>query len=397
MPNRNKKRNNHFYNNNNNNQNNNLNGGGGVRKGNNGYRNNRKFYLNPNIISSMSDDEVTTRSNERNGENGFNNRGSSERKGGNNRGKKMVDKFKDMGRQRPKMKLGDDDSESIKALLSSKPHCQVSNMPADVFNLIITYVQNYFTCYDTNREGLLGAYNKMCTFSLCINQGNATAYRSFKYDENVLKENRNLKRIVGNAEHHVEKRFKLQHRGYIDTLAQICKLPATEHDPRSFKLDIVYFTPTMIKYSLSGVFKEGKATDKVRPLRSFHRVFVCIPDSVSQMTIINEQFIISTLTTEQHTLYFSAPPEDKTTSSMSSTDITPAATTANPSTSQPLAAPQFQGLTEQQSLMLQQFSAQSRLNHEWSKHCLEHVNWNFDEAAKAFVQFKESIPKDAYI
>ena len=85
------------------------------------------------------------------------------------------------------------------------------------------------------------------------------------------------------------------------------------------------------------------------------------------MTIINEQFIISTLTTEQHTLYFSAPPEDKTTSSMSSTDITPAATTANPSTSQPLAAPQFQGLTEQQSLMLQQFSAQSRLNHEWSK------------------------------
>ena len=108
----------------------------------------------------------------------------------------------------------------------------------------------------------------MCTFSLCINQGNATAYRSFKYDENVLKENRNLKRIVGNAgklfeyqkpyeklgnqsclyflDYHVEKRFKLQHRGYIDTLAQICKLPATEHDPRSFKLDIVYFTVRFI-------------------------------------------------------------------------------------------------------------------------------------------------------
>lgn len=100
------------------------------------------------------------------------------------------------------MKLGDDDSESVKPLLPSKPHCQVSNMPADVFNLIVTYVQNYFTCYDTNREGLLGAYNKMCTFSLSINQGNAAAYRTFKYEENVLKENRNLKRIVGNGGRH---------------------------------------------------------------------------------------------------------------------------------------------------------------------------------------------------
>jgi hypothetical protein len=37
----------------------------------------------------------------------------------------------------------------------------------------------------------------------------------------------------------------------------------------------------MITFSLSGVFKEGKHSDKVRPLRSFHRVFVCIPDTSS--------------------------------------------------------------------------------------------------------------------
>ena len=37
----------------------------------------------------------------------------------------------------------------------------------------------------------------------------------------------------------------------------------------------------MITFSLSGVFREGKKTDKVRPLRSFHRVFVCIPDTTN--------------------------------------------------------------------------------------------------------------------
>lgn len=141
---------------------------------------------------------------------------------------------------------------------------------------------------------------------------NTCAYRQIKFDEFLTKENRNLKRIPGNdgqlnsdnylysgeililisnvflvnkiyiKEHHREKRFRLQHTGYIDTLAQLCKLPATEHDPRSFKLDIDFFSPNMIKFSLSGVYKEGKVTDKVRPYRSFHRAFVCIPDPAAQ-------------------------------------------------------------------------------------------------------------------
>jgi hypothetical protein len=29
--------------------------------------------------------------------------------------------------------------------------------------------------------------------------------------------------------------------------------------------------------------------------------------------------------------------------------------------------------------------------------CLEYANWNFEEAAKAYAQFKDSIPQDAYI
>lgn len=408
----------YYHNGNNGNQNNqnqpqhhsNLSGGGGVRKSHNNFnKGGRKMYINPSIICSLSDDEATTRAQNNDRQNGFNNRSSCERKSNkNNRGKHMAEKFKDMGRQRTKFSIGDDDADK-KPLLPSKPHCQISNLPADVFNIIVSYVQNYFTCFDTNREGLLGAYNKQCTFSLSVNQSNTVAYRQFKFDDIILKENRNLKRIPGNDEHHREKRFRLQHNGYIDTLAFLCKMPATEHDPRSFKLDIDFFSPNMIKFSLSGVYKEGKPTDKVRPLRSFHRVFVCIPDPTSQMHIVNEQYTISHLTDGQHKSYYSTPSE----SSSSRNQQQDSMNTTPPLVQQPSqvnssqatvpvlqdiqTSPFIVGLNEQQILMLQQFSTQSRLNFEWSKYCLEHVNWIFEEGVKAFVTFKESIPKDAYI
>ena len=63
---------------------------------------------------------------------------------------------------------------------------------------VLNKQNSYFTCFDTNRQGLLGAYNQKCTFSLTLNLGNNNCYRQFKFDEHSIKENRNLKRIVGN-------------------------------------------------------------------------------------------------------------------------------------------------------------------------------------------------------
>jgi hypothetical protein len=76
-------------------------------------------------------------------------------------------------------------------------------------------------------------------------------------------------------------------------------MPTTEHDPRSFKLDNTTFSQQMIIFSVTGVFKEGKASDRVRPLRSFQRIFVCIPDINTKMSIVNEQYIIGNVTSEQ--------------------------------------------------------------------------------------------------
>lgn len=41
----------------------------------------------------------------------------------------------------PKLSIGDSDSDVKKNLIESKPHCQISNLPTDVFDLIVNYVQ----------------------------------------------------------------------------------------------------------------------------------------------------------------------------------------------------------------------------------------------------------------
>ena len=45
------------------------------------------------------------------------------------------------GIAKPKLSIGDTDTEISKKLIESKPHCQISNLPKDVFDLIVNYVQ----------------------------------------------------------------------------------------------------------------------------------------------------------------------------------------------------------------------------------------------------------------
>jgi hypothetical protein len=45
-----------------------------------------------------------------------------------------------------KFSIGDTDDSIKKALIESRPHCKLSCLPDDVFNLIINYVQKYAIC-----------------------------------------------------------------------------------------------------------------------------------------------------------------------------------------------------------------------------------------------------------
>lgn len=68
------------------------------------------------------------------------------------------------------------------------------------------------------------------------------------------------------------------HRGQFDIVASIKKMPHTEHDSNSLKLDCGYFQPNMITFSLTGVLREGKPDSQhQRPYRNFQRTLICVP------------------------------------------------------------------------------------------------------------------------
>ncbi len=89
------------------------------------------------------------------------------------------------------------------------------------------------------------------------------------------------------------------HVGNIDIVAFLNKFPATEHDCNTLKLDTSFFADNMLKLSVIGIFREGKTTDKVRPMRSFQRVFTCVPVDNERIAIANEQLTITNLSHEQ--------------------------------------------------------------------------------------------------
>lgn len=89
-----------------------------------------------------------------------------------------------------------------------------------------------------------------------------------------------------------EKKFRLIKQGHLETVNFLTKMPKTEHEPSSFKLDSCFYSENLISFEISGVFREGASSENVRPLRCFSKVFVCIPDPSSQLFQFYFKFIL---------------------------------------------------------------------------------------------------------
>lgn len=193
-------------------------------------------------------------------------------------------------------KIGDTNNEEVKPLLPSQPYCRLASMSEDVFNLVVAFMQQYFTCFDKSRDELLAAYHSKAFYSISFNlkSNAATTKRAARFGSYV-RESRNLQYIKNE-----ERAFELLHRSNIDIVAWLKKLPKTDHLSTSFKLDITSFQHHMITFSMSGIYKElVEERGYSGSLRAFHRTFVCVPVSSSQMIIVNEQTIISNLSDQQ--------------------------------------------------------------------------------------------------
>ena len=81
------------------------------------------------------------------------------------------------------------------------------------------------------------------------------------------------------------------------------------------------------------------------------------------MTIVNEQFIISNISHDQYKTYFA----EKMSAQATNTQLEISSASNINVAQNKIVPPELTGLNEQKALMIQEFSAQSRLNFEWSR------------------------------
>uniref|UniRef100_A0A803KBJ7 Uncharacterized protein n=1 Tax=Xenopus tropicalis TaxID=8364 RepID=A0A803KBJ7_XENTR len=238
----------------------------------------------------------------------------------------------------------------------------------DLRAFLVPFVSRYFTIYDsTQRQQLLPLYheNCCCSFSLpnvllphiCVEQA-----------KEYLKENRNLLRVKRAA-----LRQQLMKYNRLQVVGFLCNLPRTEHDLSSFTLDVWFQTPSLIGFSVAGIFKEESPKWK-KLCRSFRRSFLIVPAMEACAQILNDQLVIINSYVDQY--------EDK----------------CGPASPDPGSPGSNVALCDGNMAVLRNFSESTGMKVEWALKCLEDNNWNVEQAQDVFSLLKEkgTIPQDAF-
>lgn len=133
--------------------------------------------------------------------------------------------------------------------------------------------------------------------------------------------------------------------------------------------------------TVAGLFKE---LDAKETLRFFNRTFVIVPQG-SGYCIRNEQLHIGNPTDLQEKRAFSPI----------ANEVSVSAPPAGPSNVPP---PYLEPSEEIKHNMFVALSQQTNMNAEWSRKCLEEVQWNFNNALAAFQEFFKhgQIPPEAF-
>ncbi|XP_029634622.1 nuclear RNA export factor 1 [Octopus sinensis] len=265
-------------------------------------------------------------------------------------------------------------------------------MNADVQNLLVKFLKQYYLIYDSdNRQALVDAYHDQAIFSFaCI--FNRALGKQPSLNE-YISESRNLLKLnAGRRDKHLKV-------GRVNVVSQLRLLPGTQHDLNSFHIDVQHLSRTLLIFSVFGIFKETESKGEP-PIRTFSRMFITTPQQ-DGIVIVNDMLTISNATSEQIQSAFKTPaptPSSSPTqggSALVETVNTPPAPLTLPNAT----AACNVSLTEIQKEMVSQFSVQSEMNAEYSLQCLQQNNWEYEKAAQVFLNLKTNgkIPLEAFI
>lgn len=261
--------------------------------------------------------------------------------------------------------------------------------PPEIEPQVSSFINSYFSSYDSNRQNLLDSYSSKAQFSLTVEDFTPpgsrfnpmlapTAYKDL---------NRNLLKLSHRSEETAPRRLLLK-QSKMDIIMLLQSLPRTHHDSSSLTADAFYIQTRgqqVLQVSLRGVFMEPDA----HVGRNFNRVFLLGPqENVSwpfailhDMLHIGSSFVmeIAQLSAASPSILSSpAPYQPPAPQSLSFAFSLGAASSAPSSSSNPQ--------TEQQIMSL---AAQTNVAPQLAKEALERANFNFDSAAAMLIQFKQ--------
>ncbi|XP_054731276.1 nuclear RNA export factor 1 [Anastrepha obliqua] len=267
--------------------------------------------------------------------------------------------------------------------------------------IIRQFLEQYFLIFDSdNRQPLLDAYHDQAMLSLLVPPASQVGRleKYWRYNRSLLRQNTDD-----------NTRLRLLRFGRLAVVSMLAELPKTKHYPRSFTVDLTLFTPKMIVFTVAGLFKDidGDSED----LRYFQRQYIIVPAG-SGFCIRNEMVLI-TVATQSQVRFFKKSIEPTATAQVNneaaiqssglSSSLQSRLQINQPSTSA-VAAATLQstqvGVDETTKIqMVQTLSAQSNMNIEWSKKCLEETNWDYNHAAFVFDKLhkENKIPPEAFV
>ncbi|XP_075232408.1 nuclear RNA export factor 1-like isoform X2 [Lycorma delicatula] len=257
--------------------------------------------------------------------------------------------------------------------------------------VIKQFLEQYYTIFDSDsRQPLIDAYHENAQFSLTCTPG-LTSY---------LPDSRNLLLVSS-----LDKRQRLLRQGRSSVISFLTSLIKTQHDPSSFAVDLLLFTPQLISLSVTGVYREPTSSKKL-PIRSFSRVFVIVPAG-SGFCIINDLLSITNASPDQAREAFKVsiaptPAPAPVVAPHPQIMVSPDAPVPVPS--QNISSPGSISLVpctnvETQQQMIAALAMHTGMNLAWSEKCLNETNWNYDSALYIFSELNKQgkVPSDAFI
>ncbi|KAF2356615.1 Nuclear RNA export factor Tap RNA-binding domain [Trinorchestia longiramus] len=247
------------------------------------------------------------------------------------------------------------------------PPCMLSFFCDEHYKkIMLLFLKQYYEVYDSpDRSPLEHAYCDDVVFSMTSLLPDAGP-RAVVEDNNLIP-NRNL-RTCTDSNHRID----LLYRSRSDVMKLLKKSPATQHDLDSFVIDMPVAKTQLIMLTLTGVYRREGLKSKNNNIRSFQRTLVIVPMGAG-FCIANEQIHVTLASYDQIKEAF----KTKT-----------AAAAAGPSTAPVAAVVSSGGLEPQQLVLVEKFSAISKMLPEYSKQCLEQNAWDFEKAGTLFLQLK---------